>query len=104
MLSRKITITLSCCTFGWMLMIIGLALGFAEFIGLPTEHHVGWAGICITLIGKHLLTRVMVVQLESELEDSTERELEAFRFVQATALIPPPAPRQPGAPPLQPVR
>lgn len=68
-----------------------------EAFGPWGGHHLGWAGLACTLVGKHTLNRAMLVQLEHEVEDAADREIEALGHLQAGISVP--APRSP----LQPV-
>jgi hypothetical protein len=88
MLSRKITITLNCCHFSWLLLCLGLILMFRESFGPWHGHHFGWTGLAFTLVGKHMLNRVMMVQLEHEVEDLGQREVDTLNAVRRADLVP----------------
>lgn len=91
MSSRKLTLSipLSLATMGGLLMIAGLALALVECLGITgDQHQCGWAGVCIALIGKHLMNRSLAADVKIEISDSTEREIEAFQVGRRAALFP----------------
>lgn len=59
-------------------MVAGLAMAVVECFHVPYD--IGWAGICVALIGKHLLNRGMVCQINEAVEHQADREIEAFEL------------------------
>lgn len=81
--SRKITIPINLCTFGWVFMAIGLTLGVLA--GVDAGARYGWAGICIALIGKQLLNRSLCDHLAHRVDESADREYQAFQAGQRSS-------------------